>query len=146
MDYIRFEKIVKECKDKHPIWFSLDSNELATEKDIEKIQKYFNVKLPFDFIYYLKKYGGGNFAFSYVYSAISGSEWYIIDKNKHEIDNFIVFSDNGAGDYYGFRVENGKCESRVSVYNHDDSNIVQTQFINVYDFLVKIALRFDEHN
>ncbi|GAA0180422.1 hypothetical protein SH2C18_31180 [Clostridium sediminicola] len=145
MEYEVFTKIVNEKKEWNPIWFALDSDENSTDNDIAVIEEKLNLKLPIEYIQFIKNFGGGYFAFTYVYSGKSNSEWYIISQNRKAKFGckFIAFSDNGVGDYYGFMVNGNTCESKVSFYDHEEQAVKLTDFKNIFDFLIKIGLRND---
>ena len=143
MDYNDFEEIVLKKKEEKPIWFEMDSLEIASIDEIEGVEYELKVKLPIEYSEFVRNYGGGYFAFTKVYSADASSEWNIVENNKKAEFNekFIAVSDNGAGDYYGFEVIEGICNSVVSVYDHDQNMVAETKYQDFYEFLCEIGLR-----
>ena len=143
MNRCSFERILSKKKIDNPIWFAMDSLEVASREEIEAIEIFFKVKLPIEYTAFLLSYGGGYFAFTKVYSANANSELSIVDHNtkaKFGV-SFIAISDNGAGDYYGFEVSDAKCESEVSVYDQDKNMIVRDKYQDFYEYLCNIGLR-----
>jgi hypothetical protein len=139
-----FSKIVAEIRDKRPIWFGLESDPPSTDLDIDEIEKALSIKLPDEYKQFIKMFGGGYFAFTIVYSGKEGSEWNIIMRNKDAgiIDSkaFMAVSENGVGDYYGFKVKDGKCESEITFYDHEDDNLKSTGYKDLFDYLIRIGL------
>ena len=75
---------------------------------------------------------GGYFAFTIIFSVSDGSEWYILSQTQAisllEKHHFLAVSDNQAGDYYGFKVNAGWCESKIAVYDHDSFEVKDTEY------------------
>ncbi len=144
MNLNEFSRVVDEMKVKNPVWFGLESDPKSTESDIKDIESHLLIKLPGEYKEFVKEYGGGYFAFTNVFSGDKESEWYISTQNdaidllnSHE---FLAVSDNETGDYYGFKVINGICESKISLYDHEDNQLKSTEYKNLYDFLIKVGL------
>lgn len=144
MDFNEFSKIVDEKMVSNPIWFGLESDSKSTDDDITEIENSISIILPQEYKQFVKNYGGGYFAFTNVFSGIRDSEWYIVTQNIeagfNEANSFIAVSDNGTGDFYGFEVNDGKCESKISFYDHEDNTVKTTQYSNLFDYLVKVGL------
>ena len=120
----------------------MDTDEKSSDDEIVKVEEILNVKLPKEYVEFLLNFGGGYFAFSNVFSGQSDSEWYVVLQNERaQINtNFVAVSDNGAGDYYGFKVVGGICESKVYIYDHEQKSINVTKYANLYEYLVGVGL------
>ena len=144
MDWEEFESIVNEMKKKRPKWFELDSDPPCTKSDLTEIEKDLSVQLPSEYKIFLQNIGGGYFAFVSVFSGAKDSEWYVTTQNEQagtlKKHSFLAVSDNEVGDYYGFIVENGVCESRVSFFDHEDSKVKKTEYENFFNYLVEVGL------
>jgi hypothetical protein len=144
MNINEFSRIVDETKVKRPIWFGLESDEESTDIEIEQIERCFSAILPQEYKDFIKKYGGGYFAFTNIFSGKKESEWYIVTRNNEvgllNSYGFIAFSDNEVGDYYGFKIINGKCHPKIYFYDHEDDQIKITEYDNLFDYLNKVGL------
>ena len=72
-----------------------------------------------------------------------GSDWYIVDQNSKYDNirkNYILVSEDGAGDFYGFKSENGVCKPQIHFYDHDEGNWRETEFSNIFEYLKKLGL------
>jgi hypothetical protein len=145
MDFNEFFEKVTEIKSKQPIWFGLESDAIATDKEINHAEMSLSVLFPDEYKQFVKTFGGGYFAFTTVYSVGQNSEWDIILKNKNceliKSHNFLAFSDNHSGDYYGFKTSLGLCDSKIYFYDHETQQIKKTDFKNIFEFILKIGLQ-----
>lgn len=123
------------------MWFELESDAPATEREITAVEASLGATLPDAYKSFLREFGGGYFAFGNVFS-VSESEWNIVRRNEDiSIPGFIAISDNGTGDYYGFKVSNGACGDEVYVWDHEQpTHIRPTDFGNVLEMLDHVAL------
>ena len=89
----------------------------------------------------MREYGGGYFAFGNVFS-VSESDWNIVRRNAEiSIPGFIAVSDNGTGDYYGFKVAGDTCEGQVYLWDHEEpSALKRTDYGDMLELLEHIAL------
>ena len=144
MEWEEFIGIVNEIKNKKPVWFGLDSDPPCTDSDITKIVNSLSVQFPTEYKMFLKGIGGGYFAFTNLFSGTKDSEWNILTQNNEagllETKNFLAISDNGVGDFYGFKVKNGLCEAKISFFDHEDNQIKPTKYENLYEYLIKVGL------
>jgi len=117
MDYNKFLEIVNETRNKRPIWFGLESEPKANDRQIEKVEKALSLSLSDEYKNFVKEFGGGYFAFTNIFSLNDNGEWYIVNLNNQiglmKAHPFLAVSENETGDYYGFTIENGVCSSRV---------------------------------
>lgn len=144
MNISEFSKIVAGIKVERPIWFELESDPPGADSDINEAETALCVKLPVEYKEFIRNFGGGHFAFAGVYSVRKGSAWNIVMRNNeiNTIDPkaFLAVSDNGAGDFYGFKVIDGVCESKITFYDHEDGVIKSTDYEDLLDFLVRVGL------
>ncbi len=102
------------------------------------------VRLPDDYAWFLREYGGGEFAFVEIYSADASSDLYIVDKQASAADlNVLAFSDNGCGDDYVFPVENGVAADAVLFHDHETGELRPEASDGFLDFVARHGLRRD---
>lgn len=144
MDITEFMQIVEKIKNDHPFWFDDESDNPAKSDQIKKVEKVLRVKLPHEYIEFIKHYGGGDFAFTNVFSVQPDSEWFILDRNK-EIElgeAFIAISDDEAGGYHGFLIDSGVCSREVFYWDHDSKEILKKpQFDDLLWFIIETGLK-----
>jgi hypothetical protein len=143
VNFEAFKNLVDKVKENHPIWFGLDADQTPNEFDLLEAEEQLNTKLPDDYKNFIFEYGGGYFAFSNVYSLEKGSDWNLVNANYnyHNMhDNYILVSENGLGDFYGFKTIDGVCCSEIYFYDHEVNNWQETQYSNLFDYLEKSAL------
>lgn len=143
MDINEFAQIVRSEKEAHPFWFEGDSDPLATDEQIEKVEKELGLELPKEYIEFVKRYGGGCFAFTNVFSVQPNSEWYIVDRNKgiELSENFLAVSDDEAGGYYGFLIKSGICKPKVFYWDHETQEVLKNpQFEDLLSFIIETGL------
>ncbi|MQQ36398.1 SMI1/KNR4 family protein [Pseudomonas sp. SZ57] len=143
MNFHEFEEFVNEKKLANPVWFGLDPDSLASEESIEFAQKELNATLPHEYAQFVKRYGGGYFAFGIVYSLDKDSSFNILEINKAESkkrEDHILFSENGVGDYYGFKIKENQCLPDVYFFDHETESWQKTKYENMLTYLSEIAL------
>lgn len=143
MDKIEFKNKVTEMMEIKPILFSLDSDNKACEEIIINVEEHYNIKLPDDYKEFLKDFGGGYFGFIVVLSCDCNGKFYIKNRVSREWvlnKSFLPAVDLETGDFIGFKVESGICESNVSLYSHEEDELTDLK-INFYDVLFKYGLK-----
>jgi hypothetical protein len=75
----------------------------ATDDEIAYVERELGARLPEEYVWFLKEYGGGIVGYAEIYSVHQSSRCYILDyqPTADEIQNFVAVMDNGCGDYYG---------------------------------------------
>ncbi len=145
MSFEEFMSIFYFKKKEKPIWFELEMDRQATEQELIEIEELLNITLPIEYKQFVSTFGGGYFAFTEIYSTDSESDWYIIKQNNLlellRTNGVVVFSSNGAGDYYGFKESNRKCENKIVFYNHETREIQETPYKNLFDFVVDVGFK-----
>lgn len=89
-------------------------------------------------------FGGGYFGFSNIYSLDSESDFYILNNQRDVPENYIAIADNGCGDYYVIRTENGYCQKKIFFYEHEAQQIEDTEFMDIFEFLVAVGLKYNK--
>ncbi|GFM66081.1 hypothetical protein PSCICJ_21990 [Pseudomonas cichorii] len=143
MNFTDFEKLVNEKEIANPVWFGLDPDSPANENSIALAQKELNAIFPDEYIQFIKRYGGGYFALGVVFSLDPSSDFNLVEINKresHSRSSYILCSENGSGDFYGFKVINGKCLSEIYFLDHETGEWEKTKYENLLNFLSEIAL------
>lgn len=145
MNFEEFKLVIETIKIEKPLWFELDSDSLLDNIQIKELEDYYQLELPIEYKQFLKEYGGGYFAFIVIFSGDKNSDWYIIKKNNElgllKTYNFLAISDSETGDFYGFKVNNNKCETRISVYLHEENNVKETKYEDFYQYVIKLGLQ-----
>jgi hypothetical protein len=92
---------------------------------------------PPEYVYLACNLGLDQFGFTEVFSVRPG-EWHI---DVHCLTapglpkNFVPISHNGCGDFYGFLVLNGRCESPVFFADHQEGYAPKpTDFADLYQY------------
>lgn len=144
MNFNSFKKLVEEAKKDHPVWFGIESDKYYDAVIVSEAEVKLGSLLPDDYKNFIKEYGGGYFGFSNVYSLEQGSDWNLVDLN-YQYNNFrdcyVLFSENGSGDFYGFKSNDGICESNVCFYDHESQAWQLTKFKNLFEYLAIFALK-----
>ena len=145
MDKRSFQNKVKEIAEKEPKLFALESDGKANDEMIERIEDYYDVKLPKVYKYFVKQYGGGYFGFIIVYSCDSNGMFYIKDRVLKEWvleKDFLPVVDFETGDSLGFQVKEGVCQSTVTMYLHEENKLHEMD-MDFYEVLLKYGLKFN---
>lgn len=143
MNFNEFKDLVEVIKRAHPVWFGLAPDKSVNESAIVSVETKLEVKLPDEYKEFILKYGGGYFSFSIVYSLDDVSDWNLIKVNHEYLSlraGYILISENGVGDFYGYKVINGICSSEIYFYDHETEGWEKTLFSNLFDYLKKHAL------
>jgi hypothetical protein len=139
-----FEELVARVRRDRPVWFGLESDALAGDAEVNEAEAALGVALPAEYREFVKRFGGGCFALANVFSVVSESDWSIVRRNLVSAlvtgAGFVAVSDNGVGDYYGFRVRDGACEAQVSIFDHSAGEVAPTEFGDLFEFLARKAL------
>jgi hypothetical protein len=144
VDFNEFLSIVEIIKAKNPLWFELETAPIGNDSEIVNAEQQLSVILPKEYKLFIKKFGGGYFAFTKIFS-ISESEWNIIDQNN-EINlinshKFIAVCDNEVGDFYGYEIKSGICSPKMKFYNHEINKVEETKFDDLYQYLLNVGLK-----
>lgn len=142
MNHQDFEKAVEETKQEQPYLFDENREPPATDDHIRTIETELGVKLPEEYVWFLKRYGGGLFGYQDIYSALPTSYSFILNSQPFPLpsEKFVAISDNGCGDFYGFRVIDGICGAAVMFCDHEDDYVITAMEEKMENFLNFVAL------
>lgn len=142
-EYEKFNLAVEKFKALEPSMFDNPFlEEVSTENEIATVEKALEVKFPEELNYLLLNYPAGNFGYSLIYSVKDNSHDNIVKMNRQcPYEGFLLFSDNGCGDNYGFKVENNQCLPEVYFHDHEIDKWIKTEYENLFQFLYVYAFK-----
>jgi hypothetical protein len=140
MDFQAFRTLVEDIASKNPRFFPPEdlefSHELPLLADVVAAEEALGVKFPQDYIDYSLHFGSEVFAeMLNIYSVLPDLGSYIVNYTS-DIEGFLPVSDNGCGDYYGYRVVDGKCEPQILWWDHEIRKLSDPDIGNLFDYLV----------
>lgn len=144
MEVESFDRLVDEIRAAHPTWLELPPDAPPTSEVLAEVATRLPGRLPSEYLDFVSRYGGGDFAFTHVYSLDPASDMYLVAKNAVPWlgrEDFIAFSDNGSGDYYGFIVKANEAASSVWLLDHETGEFQATGHGDIYEFLAAVGLR-----
>jgi hypothetical protein len=145
MTFDEFRLLVDAAREENPQWFALPPDASPTEAEIEAHQAELGLRLPAEFLDFLREFGGGDFAFLGVYSMDRNSDLDVVAQNAVpwlDRRDFVAVSDNGCGDHYGFRVDAaGRCDPEVVLLDHESGELRPTGAPDWFAFTATHALR-----
>lgn len=144
MNFMEFDNVVEELRSRKPILFGLKSDNIASDEELIHVENYYQIQLPESYKQFLKKYGGGYFVYTVVYSCDTASKFYIIHNVLKEwVDkyNFLPVIDFQTGDMGGFKINNKKCDELFCIYNHDEKQVVESEECDFFQALVMYGLK-----
>lgn len=144
MTYDDFIEIVKKVKDTRPILFELESDKTLSEKEISEFERENHINIPKEYKKIIMKFGGGYFGLTSIYSLDKDSSFYILSNQNDIPTNYLAISDNGCGDYFVLKIFDGCVQKEVFFFDHEMQQIVDTEFMDVYEFLVTEGLKYKE--
>ncbi len=92
MNFLEFDNVVEKVRNRKPILFGLKSDNIASDEELIHIENYYQIQLPESYKQFLKKYGGGYFAYTVVYSCDMDSKFYVIHNVSKDWINKYSFS------------------------------------------------------
>lgn len=144
MEITEFRDRVEQVRGEFPAWFVLDPDEFPGQDALDRAESELGATLPADYRSFIAEFGGGDFALSVVYSVDPESDMNIVARNEVEwLDpsTFIAISDNGVGDYYGYRVSGTSCIPGIVLLDHETGTLHETSHADILELLVETALR-----
>lgn len=145
MDYSSFCVIIETIRIKKPMLFEMSSLYHPTDDDFYTIQQLFSIILPDDYKDFYKKYCGGYFGFIALFTYDVQDEMYIMNFNSPEMVNeigFFAVCDMETGDYIGYKVVDGKCNSELYYYDHESGCISDSNYTDFMDFVLREGLHY----
>ncbi len=137
MNLEEFRVAVARAREEHPQWFGLPPDARPDDARIESQQQALGVRLPDEYVDFVREFGGGDFAFLAVYSMDENSDVNVVVKNREPWLNrgdFVAVADNGAGDYYGFAVKDGRCSPQVLLLDHETGEMRAIGHADFFEF------------
>lgn len=142
MTHNEFIDIVEQVKKSKPILFELERDRIISENDINCLEAANGVVLPNEYKLFVLEFGGGYFGFVKIYSLDADSSLYLMANQNVVPDGYLAISDNECGDYYILKNNSGIIDSRVLFFEHESQQIVETNYENIYEYLVVEGLRY----
>lgn len=140
MEYNQFLEATEKVKSEKPIWFSLKSDKKFSIDEINKIMSENNIYLPEKYVRFLSDFGGGYFGFVNIYSLDSDSRFYLFDKEP-VLRDYLPVSDNGCGDLYCLKIQNGYCTDKVYFYEHETGMIKASGYHDILEYVLAEGLK-----
>ncbi len=141
-----FESILEQARVRKIIDMALAERPepAVSEQELLAFETRQGVSLPADFRHFVQRYGGGEFAFITVLSLLPESEFFI-GRSTHLIGSgFLPVIDNGCGDFYGFRVIDGRCSDALYFADHEQSyELSNTTYPDFFSYVVREGLRMN---
>lgn len=147
MKFDDFEKIYNQVKGRRPLWLSNDMEPPASDAEIQSLEDHIKVKLPEEFVVFLKKVGSGYFGMTNVLSASRAGDWFLpdlMDRYGNLPKDFIPVSDDETGGYFGFKVNEGVCEKAIYYTHPDDGSELTLKYADLFEYLAKVGLGASE--
>jgi hypothetical protein len=133
-----FNQYVEEHT-KTKVWAMGDRESPATPSEIQAWESTHGAILPSEYQQVVGRWGAGDLGLVSLFSVKPG--WLSIDAQVALAKGllpkqFVPISDNGCGDYYGFKVSSGVCEARVYFVDHEAGFTLEpTEFSNLYEYI-----------
>ena len=140
MDFKTFKEAIKKAKTAEPLLFELAHDNIPTVEEVIAFQKQYQITLPEKYIQFILNFGGGYFGYANIYSLDRNSDFFIFNHNPTTVKDLLFMADNGCGDYYAFRIEDGKCREDIVFCDHEGNTVQDTTYSDVFTYLTKIGL------
>jgi hypothetical protein len=145
MNRENFENLVSKAKQSNPTWFEMsDENHIIDFDKMSELESEYSVTFPESLKHFLSVYGSGYFAFTSILSPFPDNENSLWDQIKvYSLpSDFIPISENGCGDYYGFKVTDGVCSEEVYFLDHESEyKVGSIEYSSFYEFVVSTGLK-----
>lgn len=141
MNHDDFSALVDRARRDHPIWFDLPRDEPPDEQVLVDAEAELGARLPEDFRWFLRQFGGGDFAFATIYSADPGSDLSLLRNQPGDTEGLVAFSDDGTGSLFVFPVEDDACRDRVLVWDDELGDVRPTGYGTFLEFVARVALQ-----
>ena len=144
MTFEEFNIQINEIKKKRPIWFELSYSCDTSDDMIICVEKDLKIMLPKQYKDFIKKYGGGYFAFTIVLSCNSNSDFYIVnDESKSLLEkySFLPLFDFETGDLAGVKIANGKCSEKIFRFLHETKELISSDY-DFFSAVINYGLKY----
>ena len=136
-----FDQLVKETEQSHPLWFQLDRAPPAADEELATLEGVLGCRLAPEHRDFLMTYGAGLFAFANVLGVRPGGDSYLGEAMAFTGAGFVPAIDTGTGDYYGFLGQDGQCSPKVVYWDHDSTEVKDTDYRDFYELVAAVGLR-----
>jgi hypothetical protein len=113
------------------------------DAEIREYERAHRCCFPAEYRFAASAYGCGFYAFVELLSVRPGP-WSIDEQRRISPglpEDFVPISGNGCGDFYGFAVVDGHCESWISFADHEEGYALRaTEFQDLYEYLCRHGL------
>lgn len=127
-----------ETFSKEKVWLLCEREAPAKAAELRAFECSHGYTLPPEYALVATTWGFGEFGYTEILSIRQGV-WSIDDRRKDAPGlpaNFVPISENGCGDFYGFEIKNGKCQSHIVFADHESYyQLTSTQFDDLYEYL-----------
>jgi antitoxin YobK len=114
----------------------------ASFEQIAETERRLGVQLPAKYQFFLAQYGGGSFGLTNIFSACSGSDYYLPlwhkESRRYLPDDLIPFSDDGSGGLYVLKVGIHSLGNAVFYWNKD-GGLKSTEFEDILEYICRYA-------
>lgn len=146
MNSIEFSRKIDFIRKLKPNWFLSEDKSVATSDEVEKVRLLVNGCLPEEYVFFSLNYPAGYVALMNIYSLVPNSEWYLVMKNKEYgsvvmPDNFIAFSDDETGGYYGFIKQETRYSNEVYFWDSSSNEGIISVKNNFFEFVINRAFQ-----
>jgi hypothetical protein len=115
-------KRIRSADKAQPLRLQIGRNPPPTAAELSIVETDVGLSLPEDFKRAISVIGTGDIGYAWIFGVRPGEEPTLQSINGSRLQprrDFLAFSDNGAGDYFGFVVVNGCAGSEVAVLDHE---------------------------
>ena len=144
MEFDTFLGIVDAAGKERPRLLALEHDGIPCPGDIAAFESALQIQLPEKYKQFLLRFGGGYFGIANLYSLDSSSCFYLLNHNRLPLGNELLIADNGCGDCYALRIENGICRDPIFFYDHESREISDAAFPDVLTYLASVGLKMQD--
>lgn len=116
----------------------------ASDGDLSAAELMLGTRLPEQYKYFMRRYGGGQFLFIDILPVVSpdGKVDDLLTVNQDDVTDpdFIAVAPVGTGDWWGFVSKDGVCEDRVCFWDHEDGHVDDAE-PGFFELLARYGLR-----
>ncbi len=140
MNYYEFSAAVRSIMEKRPHLFKLERDLPLSSEQLREAEEALGLSLPCDCRRFLSEFGAGYFGFAVVYSPEEASDFFMLRGGRGVPAGYIPISDNGCGDLYLFRANDGICSDELYFLDHERGKISPAKYGSILDFLLRVGL------
>lgn len=143
MNFEEFASVFDAVKSAKPLWLEGEMEPVATDDQISEVESELDLKLPKQYIEFIRNIGSGYFGFTNIFSVNPEGDWYLPEMMR-QFDlpgNFIPITDDETGGYYGFMMQDNVCGESVYYYHFGDSDKPVFKYQYFFDYLVEVGLK-----